>query len=286
MSSHRAMQMMMYEYVTGTVTEDDRTTFEAHLAGCAACRADLAELREALTLMPVPSTTPDAERPEAFWDGFSSSVMDSIAREKAPRRHIQMPDWIETILLLRPRYVLATAGVFLVLVMITSLLINRSAQQRDVAEQRQIGADGSFRQRPDSLLAQAREFQGVPVQRVNQYFRKSKTLLVGFTNLRADAGEQVDFSTERRISGDLIREARYLREQPLDSRSRQLMKDLEVILIELKNIEMHNDLPNIEIISSGIRRENLLFKIRLAEAMYDSAQFVTAADHYSREDAP
>jgi hypothetical protein len=49
---------------------------------------------------------------------------------------------------------------------------------------------------------------------------------------------------------------------------------------------VHNDLPDIEIISSGIRRENLLFKIRLAEAMYDSAQFVTTADHYSREDAP
>jgi hypothetical protein len=76
----------------------------------------------------------------------------------------------------------------------------------------------------------------------------------------------------------LVREARYLKQQPLDVRSRQLMNDLERILIELANTEEQNDLPNVEIIRGGIHQENLLFKIRMAEAMYDSAQFMYAGE--------
>ena len=54
------------------------------------------------------------------------------------------------------------------------------------------------------------------------------------------------------------------------------MNDLEKILIELANIEEHRDLPNVEIVRGGIRQENLLFKIRMAEAMYDSSEFTYA----------
>jgi hypothetical protein len=119
----------------------------------------------------------------------------------------------------------------------------------------------------------------VPVQRAGQYFRKSKMLLVGLTNMKTDLAEPPDFSSEQRLSRDLIHEARYLKQQPLDSRSRRLVSDLEKILIEVENIKGHDDLPDVEIIRSGIHQENLLFKIRMAEAMLDSAGFITAREN-------
>ena len=52
----------------------------------------------------------------------------------------------------------------------------------------------------------------------------------------------------------------------MEARSARLIGDLEKILIELANIEEDQDIPNVEMIRSGIRRENLLFKIRMTES--------------------
>jgi hypothetical protein len=67
-----------------------------------------------------------------------------------------------------------------------------------------------------------------------------------------------------------VHEARYLRNQPLDARSAELVGDLEKIMIELANLEEEHDLPNVELIRTGIRRENLLFKIRMAENLLEA----------------
>jgi hypothetical protein len=187
-------------------------------------------------------------------------------------------EWIETLLLLRPKSTYAIAGALVVLVVafafrtflptessdVSSILNGKSTSLNHVTSPTSSGGESEFT---------------LPNERVSQYFRKSKTLLVGLANLRTDQDEPFDFSTERRVSRDLILEARYLKQQPIDPRSRELMNDLERILIELKNTEENNDLPNIEIIRGGIHQENLLFKIRMAEAMYDSTRFLTARDN-------
>ena len=54
----------------------------------------------------------------------------------------------------------------------------------------------------------------------------------------------------------------------------KLIGDLEKILIELANIKEESGLPNVEIVRGGIHQENLLFKIRMAEAMYDTTRFM------------
>jgi len=43
---------------------------------------------------------------------------------------------------------------------------------------------------------------------------------------------------------------------------------MESILIELSNIEGERGASSMDIIRSGIHHENLLFKIRMAEAVY------------------
>ena len=56
------------------------------------------------------------------------------------------------------------------------------------------------------------------------------------------------------------------------------MDDMERILIELSNVEGHNDPSDMSIIRSGIHHENLLFKVRMAEARYDSSNVLHASD--------
>ena len=98
------------------------------------------------------------------------------------------------------------------------------------------------------------------------YFRKSKILLVGISNISANKGERIDLSTERQAARELIQQARYLDNRFLDDRSQQLIKALERILLELANMEQHANVPDVEIVRSGIHDENMLFKIRMAES--------------------
>lgn len=285
MTTHRAVQDALYDYATNTLAPEEQATIERHLEHCDECRSELNGLRELLHLIPTRELSPDTERYDTYWQNFAGSVTDAIGNSK-PRHRFDPAGWVDSLFHFEPRYVYAAAGVFVFLVALTTFLINRNAPRQDIAAHQPERVTPPTQQAIDSGFTSARELRGIPVQRVNQYFRKSKMLLVGLTNFRPVDGENVDLSTERRVSRDLIHEARYLRDQPIDPRSRRLMKDLEVILIELENLEGKENLPNVEIIRSGIRRENLLFKIRLAETMYDSTQFVVAGNQYTREETP
>lgn len=58
----RQVVELMTEYIEGTLSSDERTRFEEHIAGCDGCRAYLAQMRTARTLArmladePVPPT--------------------------------------------------------------------------------------------------------------------------------------------------------------------------------------------------------------------------------------
>ena len=93
---------------------------------------------------------------------------------------------------------------------------------------------------------------------------------MGITNISAVQGQTVDLSVERQAARGLIRQARYLDQQSLDERSRELIKALERILLELANMKQEADLPDVEIVRSGIHQENMLFKIRMAELAYET----------------
>ena len=102
------------------------------------------------------------------------------------------------------------------------------------------------------------------------YFRKSKVLLIGISNISIERGERLDVSTERRAARKLFQQARYLGAQAHDERSRVLIEALERILLELANMDQQADLPEVEIVRAGMHQENMLFKIRMAETEFSS----------------
>jgi hypothetical protein len=280
MTGHSDIQLMFYEYLRDELAPSDRATVETHLSSCKECTDEFKALNETLSLFPAPTRMPSEERTEEFWHSFASSI---IAKATARKRITKNPfaevvDWIEEILLLRPRYAYAVGASITVALASLAFWTFITPTQRELSDDRQHGKPLGHVSQLATYGETIDEQSGIPVQRVNQYFRKSKTLLVGLANMKMNNAEPLDFSTERRVSRDLVREARYLKRQPLDVRSRHLMNDLERILIELENIEEQNDLSNVEIIRGGIHQENLLFKIRMAEAMYDSAQFMYASE--------
>ena len=79
--------------------------------------------------------------------------------------------------------------------------------------------------------------------------------------------------TERRVSRELVLEARALRQESLDANSARLINDLEKIQIELANMTPDDAAPGVDMIRQGIESKNLLFKLRIAETLYQQVKY-------------
>jgi anti-sigma factor RsiW len=97
MSEHDRWQDAVATYVLGALPEDERAGFEAHLAGCPACREELSELRVAAEALPV--AAPPMRPPPAL----KARIMAEVEREaellrsagpaadRPPRRRFALP---------------------------------------------------------------------------------------------------------------------------------------------------------------------------------------------------
>ena len=87
--------------------------------------------------------------------------------------------------------------------------------------------------------------------------------------MKVTQGRPLDLSDEQSLSRQLIHEGRYLRQQPLTTRSVKLIDDLDRVFVELSNAGSRPPVPQFDVIRGGIRRENLLFKVRMAEGSFE-----------------
>jgi hypothetical protein len=254
MSGHKAIRDLMYEYLCDELDQHDRGEVESHLASCSRCQWELKDLRTALDLFPAQAAKPSDQRSPEFWKTFASTIDTRAREEESKKRKSRPPLWeiIESMIMFRPGLAVAIAGAF---ALIGAAVLGWHMYSRIPPEVVQ----------PQIVQPVAEES---PAQ-LDQYLRKSKVLLVGIANLKEPEGEAIDLSTERRVSRQLLLETKSLRRQPLDSRSIVLVDNLEKVFNELANAGEDKGFTNVELVRTTIRQENLLFKIRMAEATHD-----------------
>ncbi len=252
MSTHSDTKNNLYEYLTGELPPPEHERVEDHLTKCSRCSADAEKIRAALAAIPSwKAGSPADERPDEFWSSFAERVLASSPPPK-PSFWAVCRETLFSALSMRTA-ITATVGAAAVL---AAVLV--SERPRDM-------------QRPTTEAPQGPAV--VPANdRMSDYFRKSKMLLVGISNMKTEGNAPIDVSAERRVSQKLLTEARYLQTTPIDPRSARLIGDLEKILIQLSNLKDEGSAENVEIIRGGIHQENLLFKIRIAESVLDSSR--------------
>jgi hypothetical protein len=265
MGTHTTICLQLYDFLHNELDDRHRTEVEEHLRVCAECRAELEHVRATIEVLPRPTDNPADELPPEFWQSFMADVEETISQQErpAPAFWSRFVEQFTSLPLFQPRVAIAMAVVF---VMILGGVVTREV----------------LRSRPptplDETVLHAARIDTVPAIDVNTrmsgYLRRSKNLLVGLANMNPAHAGDGDFSTERRASRDLVQEARFLKQLPLDDRSVRLLSDLEKIQIELANLEGTQNRSEVELIRHGIQRENLLFKVRVTETLYDRASFV------------
>jgi hypothetical protein len=266
MKSHRKLRNLLYEYHRGELSGELRIEMGTHLRSCDSCSSELKSLQELFEVFPVDSLGPSEERPAEFWRQFVQDVETSIQLQTDKARREKRSGWVSVRrpVFTRPRLI-AAGGVLVSCILIFFAFIWRAHQSgTETIKSEQPRIIGGISLNNDRLV---------------RYFDKSKALLVGLTNIRIPEDQKLDLTVEKRVSRELVRESRGFESQPMDARTAGVVKDLKRILIGLSNIREDEQLPHVEMIRSGIERENLLFRIRMAELGCDSAW--TARNMYS-----
>jgi len=255
MMNCRKCKDMMIEALYGELRPAERDQFDAHLRSCPDCASEYSVLGATLRVMDK-KRTPDPG-PE-FWDGYWARLASRMGREEAagPAR-LPMADRLRRLFTLLPRwsYRLA-AGAALVAV---GILIGRSLLSPP-------GTNSPFPRNP--VTSGAVTVSNDPAVKARQYIDRSQVLLLGLVNFdpKTDDIYALDLPRKKAISREMVAQAADIRESltdPRQKRLRELVSDLQVIMMQIANLSAGKDLDGVDIVKQGIEQKGIFLKIDL-----------------------
>lgn len=260
MTECRKAKDRMIEALYDGLEPAEKETFERHLRACPECAAEYSVLGATLEIMT------RRERPDpgpAFWDGYYGRLEKKLdagpgPAPAAPAGRPPVRRRFGGLFSFAPRWV-AQAAAAAVLVA-AGILIGRS-----------------FLTTPASGPSAGTTTVAIPAPagdprlvRAESYIDRSKILLLALANSDPAAKDfyGLDLPRQKEISRGLVTEAASLKsdlKSPADRRLRELVSDLEVILLQIANLESESDLEAVELVRQGVDERGLLMKINLNE---------------------
>ncbi len=218
--------------------------FAKHIETCRACNDEFTKLRQTLSVMDERVRIEPEESSRAFWDTL---------QPKLEQRH--------PAIILRPQFRVPAWSYAVAAVLLIAIGIYIGRRSGSVTEpppsSGSVATSSTPGTAPDSTTAQALA-----------YLERSRNLLLGVTNLDEQAAGSIDLATSRQASRKLIEQGNVLTvalNKPNQQLMRQLVEDLQIILLQLANIEVKPGVPAIELVKKGVDQKSILLKINLEE---------------------
>ncbi len=246
MNSCRKCRSFFPEALYQELEEDARVRFEGHLKDCPSCAAEFEKMKSTLKIM---DQRLRREPGQQFWDGYWTKLASKLQEEEQRKRRtsplVLFPKWT---------YQAAAAVVLVVL----GIFLGRA-----------------FFNSPSPRIQQVAGKEAENVLRAQNYFERSKVVLLALVNFDPKAKDPygLNFPEQKKVSRELVQEAGYLKIQfsdPSQKRLRELVTDLEVILLQIANLEQQQGLAAVELVKRGVDERGILFKINLSEIARDS----------------
>lgn len=246
---------LMAEALYNDLSPKDRAAFETHLTRCGACAAEYAAMTETRKMLDARERRdPGPEFWEGYWDRLekrlASEPAPRPARGRASRPFALFPAWAFR--------AAAAAALLVVGIFIGRTLLRPPAPRVARATSPAVS--------PVPGVEQA----SAPVLRARDYFERSKLILLGIVNYDPGASDVygLDLPRQKQLSRALVNEAGSLQNDlkaPAQKRLRELVADLETILVQIANLESANDLDAVELVKRGVQEKGIFLKINLTE---------------------
>jgi hypothetical protein len=232
-----------------------RKALEDHFASCATCAREFEAMRKALSVMDKRTRVePDEKAWDAYWQELSRKLQREADLGVQPHpsrwRPASMPAW--------------AYGVAAMLLIAIGIYAGKTFFTGQPA-----AGPGPADEPRASAAPPALSSSDSTEKKTLAYFERSRNLLIGLTNIDETHEATIDLSSHQRISRQLIDQGSVLAvllHKPEQQRTRQLIEDLQVILMQLANTELKPGVPVVELVKRGVNEKSILLKINL-EAM-------------------
>jgi hypothetical protein len=231
----------MVEALYGELDPAETAAFREHLASCAACRSAYGAMEQTLGVMNMRRRSePDA----GFWAGYWIRLRPRLTPAgHTARTPAFMPAWAYGIAAIA----LLAVGIYLGRTLFTNTIPQDTPGAVAVATEAP----------PDSAEEAALVYLG-----------RTKNLLLDLVNL--NEGHEAGINMERRqqLSRRLLEQSTVITAaltKPDQQLLRQLIFDLEIVLIQLANVEVKPGIPAVELVRKGVDQKSILLKINLEE---------------------
>jgi putative zinc finger protein len=260
MTCERARELFV-EGLYGELSPDLQHEFSAHVDACPSCAPELQKLKQTLSIM---SQRRVAEPGEGFGGALWNKINARLGEEGSesqgpiPAGRILGPG---KKIALRPPLMPAWAyGIAATILLAVGIYLGRTYFSTPRSE-------GGQRSTPLALVP-APESEDSTTREAVAYLQRSKNLLIGLTNLDEEHRTSLDLRHNQEVSRQLIEQGSILTvslNKPSQQQIRQLILDLEVILLQLANIEVKPGVRAIEMVQNGLDQKSILLKINLEE---------------------
>jgi hypothetical protein len=251
---------VLYNY--DQLTEEDKRLFHAHLTTCPACAGEYEEMAGVLALM---DQRDKPEMGEEFWDSYYLRLLEKMKEsEEKEKNKIKnkiwswLKKWWEnfTFDIQRLRWVLYPAAALLLVVL--GITIGRYLYLPPVPEKGE--------ELISSALPSERKFNPA----VTDHFENLRPMLIDYANYTAEeneASEEELVTVDKKTLKKLVLQNYLLKKiaaRENDLSLKQLLVDLEMILLEISNIEPNSGRnETILRVQDILDKSDILFKMKV-----------------------
>lgn len=257
MSQCKQCKDLFDEALCQELNREQKLFLENHLQECPKCRSEFKEANAMLNFM---RKKVRKEPGPVFWDEYWEKLQDRMEKEnllhaKSEKTRKTFSRFFQ-FLNFSPRWVVQAAAA-LVLVVI-GIFIGR-----------EIFPPSSIKE-PSPVIVPGFEPGTKLYHRAHNFVERSKVILLAMINFDPETEDSyiLNLPYQQKISRELLQQAGGLKSElaDLDQRQlRELISDLEIILLQVANLDSDSDISAIELVKNGVKIRGVLFKIQLTD---------------------
>lgn len=262
MADCKKYNKMFEKSLYGELKSSDETKLKLHFKECPSCESEYSELKTTLELY---KSNDLVEPNPIFLDSLWSKLEPELEiindnRSKTSSLISKVLNWFY----IQPKwsYQLAT-GLSLLII---GIFIGRFY----------FNSDSVIKNNLESPKTDNNNIQLASQLKAARYVDRSKVLLLGLVNMDADEVAPINLQHQKRISRELITVGTELKNElstTSNRRLKELVTDLEVILLQIANIESEYDLSWIDLVKTGVDQRGIFLKINIQKMQNSNSQF-------------